>query len=47
MATILASASPAATARIEWGPVIAGALVAAALGTIAIAFGGAVGLSLT
>jgi hypothetical protein len=32
---------------IEWGPVVAGALVAAALGSVAIAFGGAVGLSLT
>jgi hypothetical protein len=47
MATILASATPAAAARVEWGPVFAGALIAAALGTIFIAFGGAVGLSLT
>lgn len=47
MATVLASATPVAASRVEWGPVLAGALIAAALGTIFIAFGGAVGLSLT
>lgn len=47
MATVLASATPVPASRVEWGPVLAGALIAAALGTIFIAFGGAVGLSLT
>jgi hypothetical protein len=47
MTTLVHDTVPTVTSRIEWGPVIAGALVAAALGTIAIAFGGAVGLSLT
>lgn len=46
MATVLASADPVGS-RIEWGPVLAGALIAAAIGTVFITFGGAVGLSMT
>ena len=47
MATIVQETTSLSRPRIEWGPFIAGALVAAAIGTIAIAFGSAIGLSLT
>jgi hypothetical protein len=47
MATLVQDPGSTLVSRIEWGPVIAGALVAAALGTIVITFGSAVGLSLT
>jgi hypothetical protein len=47
MAAIVHDSGTISAPPIEWGPVVAGALVAAALGSVAIAFGAAVGLSLT
>lgn len=45
--TVVHDTRPIVSTAIEWGPVVAGALVAAALGSVAIGFGAAVGLSLT
>lgn len=45
--TVVHDARAVSDTTIEWGPIVAGALVAAALGSVAIAFGTAVGLSLT
>lgn len=47
MATVLTAAGAQPVQRVEWGPALAGALIAAALGTVMIAFGAAIGLSLT
>lgn len=46
-ASTVATAAPARTSYVEWGPVLAGAVLAAALSFVLLTFGTAIGLSAT